>query len=111
MTYMAEDYYDHSPATARSNVDAVNILKIVQTIFTNITVELLDLICEKDMAISRILLKVVHICEFNGIPSTRKTLTYEELENFKIVNGKIVETLGYWPDKEIEDKLKANYMI
>ena len=30
MTYLSKDYYDHSPASARSNADAVNILKIVQ---------------------------------------------------------------------------------
>ena len=27
-------------------------------------------------------------------------------ENFKVVNGKIVESWGYWPDKEIEEKLR-----
>ena len=107
-TYMVEDYYDHSPAAARSNADAINILKIVQTIFSNVTVEILDLTCEKDMVAARIWFKVVHIGEFNEIPATGKTITFEALENFKVVNGKIVESWGYWPDKDIEKKLKAN---
>ncbi len=108
MTYLSKDYYDHSPASARSNADAVNILKIVQTIFTNITVEILDLTCEKDMVAARILFKVVHIGDFNDIPATGKTINFEALENFKVVDGKIVESWGYWPDKDIETKLKAN---
>ena len=108
MTYMSKDYYDHSPASARSNAGAVNILKIIQTIFTNIDVEILDLTCEKDMVAARILFKVVHIGDFNDIPATGKSITFEALENFKVIDGKIVESWGYWPDKEIEAKLKAN---
>ena len=106
--YMVDNYIDHSPANARSNEDAVNILKIVQTFFTNITVEMLDLTCEKDMVAARIWFKVVHIGEFNGIPATGKTMTFEALENFKVVNGKIVESWGYWPEKDMEKKLKEN---
>ena len=34
--------------------------------------------------------------------------TYRKaLENFKVENGKITESWGYWPDKEIEQKLKS----
>ena len=34
-------------------------------------------------------------------------ISFEALENFKVVNGKIVESWGYWPDREIENKLKS----
>ena len=34
-----ENYYDHSPAKARSPYDAVNILKIVENIFSDMNVE------------------------------------------------------------------------
>ena len=108
MTYMSENYYDHSPASARSNADAVNILKSVANFFSDVKVEMLDLTCEKDMVAARLLFKVVHTGEYNGIPATGKTITYEALENFKVVNGIIVESWGYWPDKQIEEKLKAN---
>ena len=108
MTYMADNYYDHSPASARSNTDAVNILKIVGNFFSNVTVEMLDLTSEKDMVAARMIFKVVHSGEYNGIPATGKTITFEALENFRVVDGKIVESWGYWPDKQIEEKLKSN---
>ena len=108
MTYMSDNDYYHSPASARSNADAVNILKSVANFFSDVKVEMLDLTCEKDMVAARLLFKVVHTGEYNGIPATGKTITYEALENFKVVNGIIVESWGYWPDKQIEEKLKAN---
>ena len=108
LDYMVENYIDNSPAQARSNQDAVNILKSVQSFFTDIIVEILDLTCDKNMVAARIWYKVKHIGNFNNIPATGKTITFEALENFKVVNGKIVESWGYWPDKEIESKLLAN---
>ena len=42
MTCMAEDYIDNSPAAARSNADAVGILKIVAEQFSNLSVKVLD---------------------------------------------------------------------
>ena len=48
----------------------------------------------------------VHSGERMGIPATGKRISFEALENFKVVNGKIVESWGYWPDKEIEEKLR-----
>ena len=96
--YMVENYIDISPAAARSNKEVVKILKS----------EILDLTCEKDMVAARIWYKVKHIGTFNNIPATGKTITFEALENFKVVNGKIVESWGSWPDKGIEIKLLAN---
>ena len=43
---MVENYIDNSPAAARSNKDAVKILKLVETFFTDVKVEILDLTCE-----------------------------------------------------------------
>lgn len=31
---------------------------------------------------------------------------FEALENFRVENARIVESWGYWPDREIEQKLK-----
>lgn len=41
---LSEDYIDHSPASARSNHDAVNILKIIANIFDNLKIEILDVL-------------------------------------------------------------------
>lgn len=40
-----------------------------------------------------------------GIPPTGKRIAFEALENFKVEEGIITESWGYWPDKEIEQKL------
>ena len=92
LDYMVENYIDNSPAAARSNKDAVKILKSVETFFTDVKVEILDLTCEKNMVAARIWYKVKHVGTFNNIPATGKTITFEALENFKVVNGKIVES-------------------
>lgn len=105
MEYVSENYIDHSPAGARSNSDAVNILKIVEGQFSDLKIEVLDLFSENDMIATRILYNGIHTGTCMGIPATGKRINFEALENFKVVNGKIVESWGYWPDKEIEHKL------
>lgn len=42
-----------------------------------------------------------------GIPATGKRIVFEALENFRVVEGRIAESWGYWPDLEIERKLKG----
>ena len=64
------------------------------------------LICQNDMVAARMKFRMIHSGEVSGIPATGKTITFEALENFKVVNGIIVESWGYWPDKQIEEQLK-----
>lgn len=106
MEYLAENYIDHSPAGARSNADAVGILKIVAAQFSNLTVQMLDVFAEKEMVATRVRYEGIHAGECMGIPASGKYISFEALENFRVVNGKIVESWGYWPDKEIENLLK-----
>lgn len=107
MTCVAENYIDHSPASARSNADAVDILKIVAHQFSNLTVKVLDVFAEGGMVAARVLYDGIHSGTCMGIPATGKHITFEALENFKVEKGKITESWGYWPDKEIEQKLKS----
>ena len=107
MTCVAENYIDHSPASARSNADAVGILKIVAHQFSNLTVKVLNVFAEGGMVATRVLYDGIHSGTCMGIPATGKHITFEALENFKVENGKITESWGYWPDKEIEQKLKS----
>ena len=44
---------------------------------------------------------------YGAIDPTYKKISFEALENFKVEKGKIVESWGYWPDKEIEYKLSS----
>ena len=94
---LSENYIDHSPAGARSNLEAVNILVAVSKMFGDMRVSIEDVFSENGMVATRIRYKAVHTGECMGI---------EALENFKVADGKIVESWGYWPDKEIEVMLK-----
>ena len=73
-------------------------------------VKVLDVFAEVGMVATRILYDGVHTGTCMGIPATGKHISFEALENLKVENGKIVESWGYWPDKEIEQKLlKDNF--
>lgn len=106
MRYLADDYVDHSPAGARGNAQAVEILKIVANQFSDLSIRMLDVFSENEMVATRVLYQGVHSGTCMGIAATGKRISFEALENFKVVDGKIVESWGYWPDKEIEDKLR-----
>ena len=108
MECVSEDYVDHSPAGARSNADAVNILKIVAGQFSDLTVTMLDVFAEGNMVATRVLYEGTHTGTCMGIPATGKHITFEALENFKVEHGKIVESWGYWPDPEILRQLTCS---
>lgn len=107
MSCVADDYIDHSPAGARSNADAVGILKIVAGQFSGLRVEMLDIFAEGGMVATRVCYDGIHTGDCMGIPATGKRIRFEALENFRVEDGKIVESWGYWPDKEIAGKLMA----
>ena len=106
MSCLSNDYIDHSPAGARGNSQAVEILKIVASQFSELSVEILDIFSDNDMVAARVLFEGIHSGVCMGIPATGKKIHFEALENFKVSGGKIVESWGYWPDKEIDDKLR-----
>lgn len=103
---LSEDYIDHSPAEARSNQEAVNILIAVSKMFGDMQITIADVFSENGMVAVRVRYKAVHTGECMGIAATGRSISFEALENFKVVDGKIVESWGYWPDKEIEALLK-----
>lgn len=106
MSYLSNDYIDHSPAGARGNSQAVEILKIVESQFSELSIKVLDIFSDNDMVATRVLFEGIHSGVCMGIPATGKRIHFEALENFKVAGGKIVESWGYWPDKEIEEKLR-----
>lgn len=103
---LSDDYIDHSPAGARSNQDAVNILTAVSKIFGDMQVVVKDVFSENGMVAARVQYNAVHIGEYMGIAPTGRSISFEALENFKVIDGKIVESWGYWNDKEIETLLE-----
>ena len=100
MDCMSENYIDHSPAGARSNADAVGILKIVAEQYVYLNAKMVDIFAEGGMVATRVLYDGLH-------RETGRHIRFEALENFRVENGKIVESWGYWPDLEIEQKLKG----
>lgn len=102
---LCENYYDHSPAGARSPSDAVNILKIVEKTFSNMNVKIIDLIEEGCKVVGRFNFSAIHTGEYMGVKATNKRIEWEAIEIFCIENGKIIESWGYWPDEEIKNKL------
>ena len=106
LSCVSEDYADHSPAGARGSAQAVEILKLVAEQFSALRVEMLDIFADGDMVATRVRYDGVHSGECMGIPATGRRIRFEALENFRVADGKIVESWGYWPDKEIETKLR-----
>ena len=102
---LLEEYYDHSPASARSSLDAINVLKIVQSIFLDLKVEIIDLIEENNKVVGRFKFSATHSTDYMGIKPTNKRIDWEAIEIFRIEKGKIAESWGYWPDAEIKEKL------
>ncbi|MBQ8538794.1 MAG: ester cyclase [Ruminococcus sp.] len=105
MEHVAKDYIDNSPAGVRSNAEAVGILKLVAEQFTDLKCTVLDVFGEGDMVAVRVLFEGIHTGECMGIAPTGRKIGFEALETFRLENGVIVESWGYWPDKEIEYKL------
>ncbi|MGN1080671.1 MAG: ester cyclase [Acutalibacteraceae bacterium] len=105
-SYLSDDYIDNSPAGARGNSQAVEILKLVESQFSQLSVKMLDIFSDNDMVATRVMFEGIHSGVYMGIPATGKRIRFEALENFKVADGKIVESWGYWPDIEIEQKLR-----
>ena len=106
MNIVADNYIDNSPAGARSNKDAVEILKIIENTFTDLKIDIMDIFEENNMVATRVKYSGIHSGECMKIEATGKAITFEALENFKLQDGKIIESWGYWPDMEIKKKLE-----
>ena len=105
MEHMAADYFDNSPCAARTSQDCVNVLKNTEKIFTDMNIDILDLIEEDNKVVIRVRFAATHSAEVYGIPATGKRVCFEALEIFKLENGLIVESWGYWPDMQIKELL------
>lgn len=109
MKIMAEDYLDHSPCAAKSNQECVDVLKNTEKMFSNMQVDILDLIEENNKVAVRAYFTGVHSGEAFGIAPTGKIISFEALEIFRIENGLIVESWGYWPDAYIKECIVMEY--
>ncbi|PWJ44214.1 ester cyclase [Sediminitomix flava] len=97
MDFFADDYYEHRPDGARSNQDAVNIIKGAEKTFPDLKVKVEDVIVEGDLIAVRLTWNATHKDTFLGIEATNKNITWEAMEFFRLKDGKITETWGSWP--------------
>lgn len=101
MDLVAQDYVDHSPAGARSNADAVGILRIVEGMFNDLQLTFEDVFADGAMVSTRIRYEGYQIGECCRVAPTGRRIAFEALENFRVIDGKIVESWGYWPEAQI----------
>lgn len=75
--------------------------------FHELKAEVEDVFGENNMVAVRVSFEGIHSGMCMGVPATGKNICFEALEYFMVDNGKIVESWGYWPDKDIEQQLLA----
>ncbi|MBD5544212.1 MAG: ester cyclase [Lachnospiraceae bacterium] len=71
-------------------------------------VEILDLIEEDNKVAIRARFTGTHNAEVYDCQPAGKRISFEALEIFRIENGLIVESWGYWPDMNIREMLIKN---
>ncbi len=74
MDFISEDYIDHNPAGAIGNKAAVEILKIVETMFSDLTVEIIHLFSEDNMVGAHVRFHGIHLGTCVGVPTTGKQI-------------------------------------
>lgn len=104
---LAEDYQDHSPCAARGNRECINVLKNTASGFSDMQVEIRDLIEEDNKVTARVFFSCKHTGIMFDMNPTNRDVQFEALEIFRISDHKIVESWGYWPDDIIKEQLRA----
>ena len=106
MEIYADNYYEHTETGARCNQDCYNIIKGASSIFPDLKVEINEILSKNEIVAVRLNFTVTHKGKFFGIPATNKTITFEAMEFFKVVDGSITESWGSWPIYDILEMLK-----
>ena len=101
---VAKDYLDHSPCHARSCDECIAALKNTASSFSDMETEIQDMIEEDDKVAVRILFTCIHRGGYN-IPETGNKVSFEALETFRLEDGMIVESWGYWPNTTILNQI------
>lgn len=104
---MAADYKDRMLTQVRKVEDAIEILKTTHQAFPDIKVIISELIEEGDKVVFRGQFTGTHLGEFAGIAATGAKVDFEALEIFRLENGKIAESWGYWPMDVITSQIQG----
>lgn len=104
--YFAPHYNDHGIPEVNCIEDAIGILKSTHAAFPDIKVIIDDLIEEDNKVVFRGHFSATHLGEFVGMPPSGAKVEFEALEIFKLENGKVTESWGYWPMALIMKQIK-----
>lgn len=103
--YFTPDYRDNGPDGAKSPQDAVEVFLKTHEAFPDIEVTIDDLIEEDDRVAFRGRFRGTHLGEFAGLTPSEAKVDFEALEMFRLENGRIAESWGYWPNSLILEQL------
>jgi steroid delta-isomerase-like uncharacterized protein len=89
------DVKQHSPFEA-TGVQAVKemVFERLYRAFPDLHITLEDLIEEGDKVVMRDLVTGTHLGEFNGLPPTGKSVSYNEIFIVRVANGRVAEIWG-----------------
>jgi len=103
---IAANIQDHSPAQARNLKDAIRVLRLVEETFPDLSVDVLDIFNKNDKVAARVSFSGTHSATYINVPASGKKITWEALEIFRVANGLITESWGYWPDYRMLMQMK-----
>ena len=103
---MAEDYLDHSPCHATSCDECIAALRNTAEGFRDMEIEIRDMIEEDRKVAARIYFSCIHTGGYS-IPATGNRVGFEALEIFRLEDGLIVESWGYWPNTAIVRQIEV----
>ncbi|MRX41353.1 ester cyclase [Flavobacterium sp. LC2016-23] len=91
------DFINHSaPEGMSKGIDGILYFfsGILHTAFTDLTVDILDMIAENNKVVTRKEIKATHTNTLFGIEATGKKVTIKVIDIFTIVDGKLAEHWG-----------------
>jgi predicted ester cyclase len=91
------DFINHSaPEGMSKGIDGILYFfsSILQTAFTDLTVDILDMVAENNKVVTRKEIKATHTNALFGIEATGKKVTIKVIDIFTIVDGKLAEHWG-----------------
>lgn len=95
------DYQEHNATVASFGPGAdgyKNFLNHLFTAFPNDTVVIEEIVAEGELVSYRAVESGTHQAEFLGIPATRKSATWTEIQFFRFRDGKVAE---HWVDVDL----------
>jgi steroid delta-isomerase-like uncharacterized protein len=93
-------------------IDQVKLfLGQLRAAFPDLKAEIKDLVAEGDKVVARIVLTGTHKGDFNGIPATGKTVSFDAIDIIRFANGKCVEHWGVTDEAGLMAQIAPTVMV